>query len=102
MSDSKNSTFYVQLEPRWRSWVDYTTKKRPLEKVVATRVSQTKPTKPVAGSITVKLSITIPDSVFEPFEPQVDIVIPEQDVQNLIQVNVEPAEVDDVRPQEAV
>jgi hypothetical protein len=59
--------------------------------VVATRVTQTKPTRPRVGSITVKLSIDIPESVFEPFEPAVEISIPEP-AEDMIQVNVEPVE----------
>ena len=83
------ATFYVQLEPRYRNWADYNTKKFPLESIAATRVTQTKPNRPAPKSITVKLSIDVPESVFEPFEPQVEITIPEP-VQNMITVNVEP------------
>lgn len=87
----KTATFYVQLEPRWRSWVDYQTKKRPLEGVAAVAVTQNKPNKPKSGSITVKLSINIPESAFEPFEPAVEITIPEP-AEDMIRVNVEPVD----------
>lgn len=94
------ATFYVQLEPRFRNWKDYSTGRFPLERVAATRISQTKPTKPLSGSITVKLSIDIPESVFEPFEPAVEIAIPEP-AEDMIQVNVEPIEeVQDAAPAE--
>jgi hypothetical protein len=91
----KTATFYVQLEPRWRSWKDHKTGKFPLESVAATRVTQTRPGKPKVGSITVKLSVNIPDSVFEPFEPVVEINIPEP-VEDMIQVNVEAVETEEL------
>jgi len=92
------ATFYVQLEPRFRNWKNYDTGRFPLERVAATRISQTKPTKPLSGSITVKLSIEIPESVFEPFEPEVEISIPEP-AGDLIQVTVEP-QIDDQTAQD--
>jgi hypothetical protein len=85
------TTFYVQLEPRYNTWKDYQTGRYQLRDVVATRVTQTRPNKPSAKSITVKLTVDVPASVFEPFEPAVEIVIPESMVEQNIAVEVEDA-----------
>lgn len=80
----KNATFYVQLTPKWSYW-----DKDKLESISMARATQKKPDKPVPGAVTIKLTVKVSESVFEPFTPTVEIVIPEKMVDQNIEVMVE-------------
>lgn len=80
----KDTTFYVQLSPKWSSW-----DKTRLEGVSLARATQKKPDKPVPGTITVKLTLALPDDAFKPYEPAVKVEILENMVTKNIEVTVE-------------
>lgn len=71
-----DATFYVQLEPRWGS-VHWQTKERPLQEVKAVAITQTRPAKPRAGTVMIKLTVRIPDGAFLPLRPEAIVVIPD-------------------------
>lgn len=67
------TTFYVQVEPVFRR---VSTGSQRLSAIQAERITKTKPTKPIAGAITVKLTLDIPEEAFMPLEPEAVIEIP--------------------------
>jgi hypothetical protein len=91
----KDTTFYVQLSPKWNSW-----DKNRLEGIALARATQKKPDKPVPGTITVKLTLALPDDAFKPYEPVVKIEIPENQISQNIQLKVEEPDVQDVQASE--
>lgn len=70
------TTFYVQLEPVFSSYVRSLDGERPLREVRATRITQKKPTKPLSGTVTIKLTVDIPDQAFYPLRPEAVVTIP--------------------------
>lgn len=91
----KDTTFYVQLSPKWSYW-----DKTKLEGVSLARATQRKPDKPVPGTVTVKLTLALPDEVFKPYEPAVKVEILENMVTQNIQLSVEEPDVQDVQASE--
>lgn len=64
------ATFHVQLRPdiiRWNGRV------RGADLV---RATQKKPSKPVSGTLLVKVTLDIPDAAFLPLEPEIDVSVP--------------------------
>lgn len=76
MSDTKDATFYVQVEPEWGNWVTSAGDRRLIGAKVA-RTTQKKPDRPKAGTVLVKLTLRIPDAAFLPLRPEAVVVIPE-------------------------
>lgn len=76
MATSRDSTFYVQLEPVWGSRL-YGSDELRLDHVRAVRMTQDKPKKPLPGVVMVKLTVRIPEAAFRPLRPEAIIEIPE-------------------------
>lgn len=70
------TSFYVQLEPVFSSYVRSSDGEHPLREVRATRITQKRPTKPMSGSVTIKLTIDIPEEAFYPLRPEATVTIP--------------------------
>lgn len=57
---------YLQIQPSF-------TPSGKLKGVFAKKVTTRHPTKPLAGAVTLKLNITIPDAAFKPVQVDVDV-----------------------------
>lgn len=77
------TTFYVQVEPVWSRWNRPGTDEKSLDSIRAERITKSKPTKPLSGTVTVKLTVDIPDAAFYPLRPEAVVRIPE----SLLQLN---------------
>jgi hypothetical protein len=72
MSDEYvDATFFVQVEPDW-----FVTGKR-LRGARAVRLTQSRPSRPVGGTVLTKLTIRLPRSAFMPLLPEAVVVVPE-------------------------
>lgn len=75
MTAFKDATFYAQVEPEWgHAYGDH---EPPLRRVKVVRMTQTKPGRPLGGTVMVKLTLRIPESAFRPLRPEAVVVIPE-------------------------
>lgn len=83
------TTFYVQLKPKWVYW-----DKERLDSVSAVRVTNKKPDPAVVGTVTIKLTVNVPESLFKPFMPKVEIEIPEDLAKQNIEMVAEDANAD--------
>lgn len=73
-----DATFFAQVEPIYSRYVrkdrnDPST----IEGARVLAITQKKPAKPVPGSVTVKLTLRLPKSVFVALQPEAVIEIPE-------------------------
>lgn len=82
------ATFYVQIEPEFSSY-RASDGEYPVVGAKAKRITQNRPDVTVAGAVVVKLSLDLPESVFQPLRPSVEVIIPDTHVQPAIQVIVE-------------
>jgi hypothetical protein len=83
------ATFYVQVEPIW-SRVIRADGEHYLTSIKAERITKSRPARPLPGSVTVKLTLDIPNAAFYPLRPEVVVVVPDSLVQaNPIRVEVE-------------
>lgn len=69
-----DATFYAQVSPT-RS--HYRSRTSPPDSAKVERITQTKPDKPIAGTVTVKLTIRVPIAAFLPLSPEAVVVVPE-------------------------
>lgn len=90
---SKRATFYVQVEPVWSRWAKDEHGEKQLDSIRAVAITQKQPQRPRGGTLSVKLSIEVPDGAFLPLRPEAVIVIPE----GMVLTN--PIEVEAVDPQ---
>lgn len=81
MSATHDATFYAQVEPVW--YRGYAGSDPSVTKVRVVSISQKKPTRPRGGTVTVKLTIRVPDAAFLPLRPEAIVVVPE----NMTEVN---------------
>ena len=70
-----DATFYVQVEPEWSTYPVHGEKT--LRGAKAARLTQTRPGKPVGGTVLVKLTVRLPAGAFLPLRPEAVVVIPE-------------------------
>jgi len=82
------TTFYVQLEPAWSRGTDEHGEHR-LKAISAARLTKTRPGRPISGSVSVKLTLRVPDAVFLPLRPEAIVVIPESMVVANLPIEVE-------------
>jgi hypothetical protein len=75
MTEHVDATFYAQVTPEWSAYPVYGDKKLVGAKVA--RVTQTRPDKPIGGTVLVKLTIRLPASAFLPLRPEAIVVVPE-------------------------
>lgn len=72
------ATFYVQVQRKqytqWRNG-------KPVS-ASAIKMTQEKPTSTPKDTVTVKLTVELPDTAFEPFEPAVVVSVPTSKVQS--------------------
>lgn len=88
----KTVSFYIQLKPKFMYW-----DKEKVETVSAVRLTNKKPDPAIAGTVTVKLTINVPESIFKPFMPTAEIEIPESLAEQNIEVLAEdPRDADQV------
>lgn len=71
------ATVYLQVAPKTRRVGDAVIV-TDLDVVATTK---TQPGKPRSGAVTVKLNVTLPDAVFLPLTPTVDVEIPAEGVE---------------------
>lgn len=90
VSGFKDATFYAQVEPEWGH--AYLDNDPPLRRVKVVRMTQSKPSRPIGGTVMVKLTLRIPESAFRPLRPEAVVVIPEDSTV------VQPIEVEAVDP----
>lgn len=89
VNDSHETTFYIQVKPTWNKWSDM------VSNIRVVNLTQKKPEKASGGSVTVKLTLRIPDSVFMPLIPEAVVVISNDMASlNQIEVSVDDPEVD--------
>lgn len=92
MSKSHKATFYVQVEPEWTRWTD-SNGDRQIYGIKAAGITQRWPNRPRPGTVTVKLTVEIPDAAFLPLRPEAVIVVPEDmTAVNPIEVEAVPAD----------
>jgi hypothetical protein len=84
-------TFYVQIEPEWSAYASHNGDPQ-LRTIKAKRMTQSRPSDPLGGSVMVKMTVEVPDSAFMPLRPEAIVVVPENFVKdNPIEVIVEDA-----------
>lgn len=73
---SHDATFYVQIAADFytSTYREPTTSVRSIK---AVEMTQNRPRKPKPGTVTVKLTVRVPDGALLPLAPQVVVVIPE-------------------------
>ncbi len=75
-----DATFYAQVEPDWSRYgtVDLGDGERGprLDGAKVVRITQTRPGKPVAGTVLVKLTLRVPERAFRPLRPTAVVLIP--------------------------
>ncbi len=69
-----DATFYVQVVPEFSPYT-YDGEQR-VTGAVARRITQTRPAKPVADAVLVKLTINLPKAAFLPLRPEAVVVVP--------------------------
>lgn len=79
MTDQRanKATFYVQLEPVFGFGTDPATGERYIRGAKAVAITQSRPTRPKAGTIAVRLEVLVPQSLFLPLRPAAVIALPE-------------------------
>lgn len=85
-----DATFYAQVEPEWHG--SYGGNDPALRGIKVVTVTQQRPRHPRGGTVTVKLTIRVPDAAFLPLRPEAVVVVPE----SMTEVN--PIEVEAVEP----
>lgn len=86
---SHTATFYVQIEPEWSRYPNENGDKT-VSAIKAIAVTQKQPRSPRGGTLSMKLSVEVPDGAFMPLRPEAVIVIPEgMAIVNPIEVTVE-------------
>lgn len=70
-AQSVDAVFYVQVEP------DFWGTAGRLRGAKAVRITQSKPHRPIGGTVMCKLTLRFPASVFMPLQPEAVVVIPE-------------------------
>lgn len=81
MSAHHEATFYAQVEPEW--YRSRTGADPMLRGIKVVTITQKKPARPKGGTVTVKLTIRVPDAAFLPLRPEAIVVVPE----NMTEVN---------------
>lgn len=72
-----DAEFYIQLEPNYSRWETRTNGEPAVQTARAVRMTAKRPTKPIGGSVMVKLTVRIPKSAFYALEPEAVIEVPE-------------------------
>lgn len=69
------TSFYVQIEPEWygHSRADG---ERALRAIRAERITKKRPLQPLPGTVTIKLTVDVPDEAFYPLRPEAIVTIP--------------------------
>lgn len=89
------ATFWVQIEPEWDSYRRDSDGEPLLHGIKAKRITQNRPEVPLGGTVSMKLTVEVPEGVFKPLRPEAVIVVPEgMVVQHPIEVTVEDPSVD--------
>lgn len=79
------ATFWATVEPTWNRWDN-----ERLAAIKVTKVTQSKPNRSARlGTVTVKLTLDIPDAAFLPLRPEAIIVVPEDMVAANLPITVE-------------
>jgi hypothetical protein len=71
-----DATFYAQVEPEWSSYVQADGQRR-LKGAKVMRITQSRPARPVGGTVLVKLTLRLPTGAFLPLRPEAVVVIPD-------------------------
>jgi hypothetical protein len=71
-----DATFYAQVLPNSRGWSKDAAGNQILDGARVVALTQTKPTKPKPGSVTIKLTVRIPSQAFLPLAPEAVVVVP--------------------------
>lgn len=74
-------TFYVQIEPEFSAYASRDGDPQ-LRGIKAKRMTQSRPSDPLGGSVLVKLTVEVPDGAFMPLRPEAVVVIPENFVKD--------------------
>lgn len=73
-----DATVYLQVEPTWYPhWVYDANGERVLEGGKVMRATQTRPDKPIPGSVVCKVTLRMPATAFLPLRPEAVVVVPE-------------------------
>jgi hypothetical protein len=75
MSDTIDVPVYLQVEPSFYGW-DATRQREFLRGAAMVRATQSRPSKPVPGTLLVKVTLRIAKDAFFPLAPSAVIVIP--------------------------
>ncbi|WP_346007421.1 hypothetical protein [Janibacter terrae] len=75
MTNTHDATFYVQIEPEFRT--PYGGVDPQVRSIKAVRITQQKPESPKPGTVTTKLTVRVPDAAFLPLRPEAVIVVPD-------------------------
>lgn len=70
------ATFYIQLEPILGYGIDPETGERRVVGTKAVGMTQSRPNKPKANTITVKMQVRVPSELFLPLRPTAVIELP--------------------------
>jgi hypothetical protein len=73
--DYVDATFYAQVAPEWSRYPVWG--ERQVNGAKVTRITQSRPDKPVGGTVLVKLTIRVPKAAFMPLRPEAIVVVPE-------------------------
>lgn len=71
-----DATLYVQVEPEW-GWRPAGDEDRPVKAAKAIRMTQSRPDRPIPGTVLVKLTVRVPAAAFYPLRPEAIVVVPE-------------------------
>lgn len=85
----KDATVYLQIEPEWY----HIGARATLTGAKPVRMTRTKPSRPVGGTVLVKLILRIPDAAFLPLQPEAVVVLPD-DAFQMVQVEAQPPTAD--------
>ena len=72
---SHQAAFYVQLQPEW-GWSAGANGDKPVRSIKAVAMTQSRPTRPKANTVVVKLTVDLPDNAFYPLRPEAVVHIP--------------------------
>lgn len=85
---TSDAEFYVHLQPDFSNYVQ--DGRRAITGVRATRITQSRPSKPAPNTVLIRLTVRVPDAAFQPLEPQAVVVVPEEFVEHPIEVIAQP------------
>lgn len=88
MSKTHDATFYVQIErkkrPQYRTGKGYVS-------ASAVKITQDPPTSLAKDTVSVKLTVQLPDAAFDPITPSAVVTVPDSLVQHPLHIIVEDA-----------